>query len=121
MCEIYVYRVAEFFCYVALLSFSTDPSTVEQFPCGELSLAIGRLNRFEVFRVLEPPSYRWDDVSEDYLLLAPILSDEPGFFFWFRNVGKDSRASFRNRLSRTLLPWRSRFPSDPWIDLLQYR
>ena len=93
MCEIYVYRVAEFFCYVALLSFSTDPSTVEQFPCGELSLANGRLNRFEVFRVLEPPSCRRDDVSEDYLLLSTILLIEPNFFFWIWNVGKDSRAS----------------------------
>ena len=46
MREIYVYGTAEFFCYVALLSFSTDPSTVEQFPCGELSLAGGRLGRF---------------------------------------------------------------------------
>ena len=121
MCEIYVYRVAEFFCYVAVLSFSTDPSTVEQFPCGEFSLAIGRLNRFEVFRVLEPPSYRREDVSEDYLLLAPILSDEPGIVFWFRWWPFTSRALFRNILSRTLFPWRSRIPGDPWIDLLQYR
>ena len=45
MRKIYVYGVAEFFWSVVLLSFSTDPSTVEQFPCGELSLAGGHLGR----------------------------------------------------------------------------
>ena len=55
VCEIYIYGVAEFFCYVVLLSFFTNPSTVEQFPCGELSLAEGRLKCFTFFQFLELP------------------------------------------------------------------